>query len=85
MNVLILLHGLGDTNASFEALGKQLSLPETTCLSIQGPKALPFDIGGFHWGDDIILDQASGDMDPDSGFQHSAKVIAEEVIKQTLI
>ncbi|KAI9658712.1 MAG: hypothetical protein M1821_002272 [Bathelium mastoideum] len=84
-NVLILLHGLGDTNASFETLGKQLSLPETTCISIRGPKALPFDLDGFHWGDDIVFDQATGNMDLDTGFQHSTRVITEKVIKDTLI
>ena len=30
-NILILLHGLGDTNAPFTKLGEQLNLPETAC------------------------------------------------------
>jgi predicted esterase len=79
------LHGLGDTNASFERLGKQLALPETTCLSVRGPKGLPFDLGGFHWGDDIIFDQATGGMDLDTGFEGTNSVLAEHIIRQTLI
>ncbi|KAI9706890.1 MAG: hypothetical protein M1820_004669 [Bogoriella megaspora] len=84
-NVLILLHGLGDTHASFETLGKQLALPETTCISIRAPKPLPFDLGGFHWGDDIMFDQASGEMEFDTGFKEASHVIAEEVIQKTLV
>lgn len=36
-NLLVLLHGLGDTSASFLQLGKQLSLPGTCALSLQAP------------------------------------------------
>lgn len=43
VNVLILLHGLGDTNASFTNLGKQLALPETTCISLP-PSAYAFTL-----------------------------------------
>lgn len=48
VNILILLHGLGDTNESFTQLAKQLALPETVCISTQAPSPLPFDLGGFH-------------------------------------
>ncbi|KAI9740481.1 MAG: hypothetical protein M1834_005061 [Cirrosporium novae-zelandiae] len=84
-NVLILLHGLGDTIASFTTLGKQMSLPETACISIQGPTPLPFDLPGFHWGDDIQFDQMSGRMDFDSGFSKSSKMLAHDVIETALI
>jgi predicted esterase len=82
---LILLHGLGDTSASFTTLGQQLSLPETTCVSIQAPKPLPFDLGGFHWGDDIIFDQATGEMDVDTGFKSSTRMVLDEVIRKGLV
>ncbi len=84
-NVLILLHGLGDTHASFTNLARQLSLPETACLSLQAPTPLPFDLGGFHWGDDIIFDQASGNMDFDTGFNKSIRIIKEDVIQKGLV
>ena len=85
VNVLVLLHGLGDTNASFSNLARQLQLPETTCVSLQALTPLPFDLGGFHWGDDIIFDQATGQMDFDTGFEKAIKVIREEIIQKILI
>lgn len=84
-NILILLHGLGDTLSPFTGLGKQLSLPETVCISLQGLAPLPFDIGGFHWGDDITFDQNSGGMDFDTGFEKAVKQIKRDVIEETLI
>ncbi|KAF2816275.1 phospholipase/Carboxylesterase superfamily protein [Mytilinidion resinicola] len=84
-NILLLLHGLGDTNASFTTLGQRLSLPETACISIQAPKPLPFDLGGFHWGDDIVFDQASGEMDVDTGFKSSTRLVLDDVIRKGLV
>jgi predicted esterase len=80
VNVLVLLHGIGDTNAPFTDLGKQLSLPETACLSLQAPTPLPFDLGGFHWGDDIVFDAGGGGIDPDAGFGRATALICTEVI-----
>jgi predicted esterase len=82
---LILLHGLGDTHQSFHNLGQQLNLPETVCISLQGPKSLPFDVKGYHWGDDIIFDQPTGMMDMDAGFKDSVKLLLEDVIRNGLI
>lgn len=84
-NVLILLHGLGDTVPSFNNLGKQLALPETTCISLQAPKPLPFELGGFHWGDDITFDQSSGQMDFDTGFTKAVKIIKQDIIEDGLV
>ena len=85
VNVLILLHGLGDTNASFINLAKQLSLPETACIALRAPTPLPFELGGFHWGDDIIFDQASGQMDFDTGFAKIDRVLGQDIIQDILI
>ena len=84
-NVVILLHGLGDTSVSFTNLGKQLALPETTCISLQAPTPLPFDLGGFHWGDDITFDQATGQMDFDTGFTKAVTLIKQDVIEDGLV
>lgn len=84
-NVLILLHGLGDTNVSFANLGRQLSLPETACVAVQAPNPLPFDLGGFHWGDDLVFDQKTGEMDVDTGFKVSTRIILEDIIKDGLM
>ncbi|KAF2094367.1 phospholipase/Carboxylesteras-like protein [Rhizodiscina lignyota] len=79
-NVLILLHGLGDTHLPFKTLASQLSLPETACISLRAPAPLPFELDGFHWGDDIIFDQSTGAMDSDTGFQKSTRLLVEDVI-----
>ena len=46
---------------------------------------MPFDLGGFHWGDDIVFDEATGDIDPDAGYTKSRDVVFERLIKQTLL
>lgn len=85
VNVLILLHGLGDSKQSFTNLGRQLSLPETVCISLQAPTPLPFEVGGFHWGDDIVFDQAAGQMDIDTGFTKTSRILTQEVIRNVLL
>lgn len=55
-----------------------MNLPETACVAIQGPQNL-LDLGGFHWGDDIIFDSTSGGLDPDSGFKRSTEVLEKVV------
>lgn len=85
LNVLILLHGLGDTHASFTTFAKNLLLPETVCVSIQAPHALPFDLDGFHWGDDILFDQSTGNMDVDAGFARAKTLIGEKAIDKGLV
>ena len=44
-NLLIMLHGLGDSHKPFTALAKQMSLPQTAFLSLRAPHALPLDLG----------------------------------------
>ena len=80
INILLLLHGLGDTKESFKRLGHQLSLPETACISLQAPTPLPFEIGGFHWGDDLVFDQSTGEMDFDTGFKKSTSIIVNDIL-----
>lgn len=81
----MLLHGLGDTHEAFEKLGRQLNFPETACIAVRAPKPLPFDLDGFHWGDDMIFDQTTGEMDVDTGFTESTQVILQKVIRDGLI
>ncbi|KAF1967251.1 alpha/beta-hydrolase [Bimuria novae-zelandiae CBS 107.79] len=84
-NVLILLHGLGDTHEAFTKLGTQLNLPDTACIAVRAPKPLPFGLDGFHWGDDMIFDQHTGEMDMDTGFKEATQVVLDKVIKEGLI
>jgi len=41
-NLLILLHGLGDTHAPFANLGEQLKLPQTATLAIRAPDRISY-------------------------------------------
>ncbi|KAF8153252.1 hypothetical protein B0H34DRAFT_774248 [Crassisporium funariophilum] len=41
-NLLILLHGLGDTHIPFSKLGKSLKLPQTAVLALRAPEQVPF-------------------------------------------
>ncbi|CDS81955.1 uncharacterized protein SPSC_00137 [Sporisorium scitamineum] len=49
-NLLILLHGLGDSDTGFFSLGQNLqrTLPQTAVLTLQAPLAVPF-LDGPHW------------------------------------
>lgn len=54
-----------------------MKLPETVCISLQGPQAL-LDLGGQHWSDDIIFDQRSdggGGIDMDGGFRGTTEIL----------
>lgn len=62
-----------------------MALPETACISLQAPAPLPFELGGFHWGDDMIFDQNTGQMDVDTGFKTSTRLLLETVIRQGLV
>lgn len=85
INVLVFFHGLGDTKHAFAQLAQQLKLPETVCICLQAPSPLPFDLGGFHWGDDITFDQSAETMDYDTGFEKSCRIIRREIIEKVLI
>ncbi|KAE8348555.1 Alpha/Beta hydrolase protein [Aspergillus coremiiformis] len=78
-NILLLLHGLGDTSASFTTFGRALNLPETTILTLQAPTRLPLDLPGFHWGDDIAFDSQTGSLDMDAGFARATRMLVEVV------
>ncbi|PPQ65971.1 hypothetical protein CVT24_011188 [Panaeolus cyanescens] len=41
-NLLIMLHGLGDTHIPFSKLGKTLKLPQTAVLALRAPEQVPF-------------------------------------------
>ncbi|KAI6041531.1 hypothetical protein EDC04DRAFT_1261814 [Pisolithus marmoratus] len=41
-NLLILLHGLGDTHILFTKLGRSLNLPQTAILALRAPEQIPF-------------------------------------------
>lgn len=83
-NVLILLHGLGDTHASFKTFGERLQLPETVCVSLRGTARMPFDFDGAHWGDDIVFND-EGTIDADTGFAKSTTIVLHDLIRKILV
>ncbi|CAG8972774.1 hypothetical protein HYALB_00006866 [Hymenoscyphus albidus] len=84
INILILLHGLGDTKTPFTSLSRSLNLPETACLAIQGLHPIPqiftgSEVPSFHWGDDVLIDEAKGEIEMDSGFEKTREVLGDVV------
>ncbi|KAJ5832043.1 hypothetical protein N7474_000354 [Penicillium riverlandense] len=84
-NILLLLHGLGDTAAGFTSFARALHLPETTIVTVQAPAPLPFDLGGFHWGDDVSFDSSTGALDMDAGFARATALLVDDVVRDTLM
>lgn len=83
-NILLLLHGIGDSAAGFTAFGRALNLPETTVVTMQAPNPLPFDFGGFHWGDDVSFDSRTGALDMDAGLTRSTRKLID-LVRGTLV
>ncbi|EIN14486.1 alpha/beta-hydrolase [Punctularia strigosozonata HHB-11173 SS5] len=49
-NLLVLLHGLGDSHEPFASLGRQLRLPQTAVLALRAPQQIPFlEERAFQW------------------------------------
>jgi hypothetical protein len=48
-NVLLLLHGAGDTAAPYAALARTMALPNTLAVALAGPLPLPETGGGRLW------------------------------------
>lgn len=44
-NLVVFLHGRGDSHVPFARLGVQMALPQTAVLSLRAPLELPFDMG----------------------------------------
>ncbi|KAK2748952.1 hypothetical protein FQN57_007235 [Myotisia sp. PD_48] len=82
-NILLLLHGLGDSLTPFTSFGAALHLPETTCITLQAPTPLPFELPGYHWGDDLVFEADILDSDP--GFTRSTRLIVQDLIRSVLV
>ena len=48
-NLLLLLHGLGDSPAPFSQLARRMALPDTSALALRAPLPLPLGLDGFMW------------------------------------
>ncbi|KAK3299180.1 uncharacterized protein B0H64DRAFT_454909 [Chaetomium fimeti] len=95
-SILLLLHGLGDSEAPFTTFARNLSLPGVLSISIRGTAPLPALLTstnnpnnqqqqGYHWGDDITFSSSSGQLDPDPGFATARRWITERLIGEVLL
>ncbi|KAK4177952.1 Alpha/Beta hydrolase protein [Triangularia setosa] len=90
---LIVLHGLGDNPVSFSNFPQSLNLPSTYALTVRGVSPLPPSLlpepaprdGCFHWGDDLVLDERSGELDRDPGFEKARRVVLEDLIGGVIV
>lgn len=83
INAVLFFHGLGDTSPNFARFANALNLPETVCITLQAPHSLPLPAPhGFHWGDDILVDSNTGDVELDSGFEKVFSLMAN--VSETL-
>ena len=97
--ILILFHGLGDSEASFATFAKNLNLPGVLAISVRGVAPLPPALVGlpdsaaaadgparhFHWGDDLTLSPSTGDLDPDPGFSNAERLVLGKLVRETLV
>ncbi|KAK4228280.1 Alpha/Beta hydrolase protein [Podospora fimiseda] len=91
--ILILFHGLGDSDVNFSAFARNLNLPNVLCITVRGINPVPPAFLGvedgtpsnhFHWGDDIRLDSSTGELDLDPGYTKAARIIKKELIEGIL-
>ncbi|CAB11492.1 Phospholipase [Schizosaccharomyces pombe] len=78
-NVVILMHGLGDSHKSFANMAKNVPLPNTSYISLRGPYRLPLDFenpgGNWMWGEDVHFDQ-NGELQSEADFSKSFTMIS---------
>ncbi|CAI5727334.1 unnamed protein product [Hyaloperonospora brassicae] len=67
-NLLLLLHGRGDSHETFARLGEHMALPQTAVVSLRAPLELPFGLGRS-WVDDL---DETGDVIPPTGHTSGA-------------
>ncbi|TQS34810.1 hypothetical protein Golomagni_04794 [Golovinomyces magnicellulatus] len=84
-SVLLLLHGLGDTEVPFTKLAQSLTLPATVGIAIRAPNLIPplftgLEAPAFHWSDDLIFNEHDLNMDSDGGFSRAISSLEEIVM-----
>lgn len=90
--ILILLHGLGDSEIPFASFARNLNLPGVLAISVRGTSPLPPSLiddsatgPHSHWGDDLTLDSTTGELDPDPGFKRASERLMNELIRGVII
>lgn len=90
--ILLLFHGLGDAHTPFSSFASGMNLPGVLAITIRGVSPLPLGAGGedakdgsWHWGDDVVVDQRSGEVDEDPGFERAKGVVMDKSVKEVLL
>lgn len=79
VNVLLLLHGRGDTPDNYARLAERMRLPNTACISLPGLRPMPYDLPGREWflnHDDEFLVNHDEDEPSSSSTSSSASAAA---------
>ncbi|KAI2470313.1 alpha/beta-hydrolase [Annulohypoxylon bovei var. microspora] len=96
-SILILFHGLGDSEEPFATFAKNINLPGVLAISVRGVSPLPPALLGalvseaagppknFHWGDDLTIAPSTGDLDPDPGYSKAENLVLGKLVRETLI
>ncbi|KAK3377806.1 Alpha/Beta hydrolase protein [Podospora didyma] len=94
-SILLLFHGLGDSDAPFAGFARNLTLPGVLGVSVRGTSPLPPALLGdsestvarhFHWGDDLTLAPGGGgELDPDPGFEKAQRLVLDRLVRETLV
>ncbi|KAL8371763.1 hypothetical protein RB595_001523 [Gaeumannomyces hyphopodioides] len=97
--ILVLLHGLGDSEAPFAGFARAVGLPGVLAVAVRGVSPLPPAMLGlpaddaateptrhFHWGDDLRLDGGGGGgLDPDPGFAAAEDAVLRRLVRGLLV
>lgn len=93
--ILILFHGLGDSETSFASFARNMNLPGVLAITVRGtspvPPAMlgePLDSGPprhFHWGDDLNLATHADGLDADPGFSKASELVVDRLIREVLV
>ncbi|KAM4056064.1 phospholipase/Carboxylesterase [Hirsutella rhossiliensis] len=90
--LLVLLHGLGDSEAPFARFARGVALPGVLAVAVRGTAPLPLldnddddDGGHFHWGDDVRFDAGTGDVDADPGFGRAARAVMDGLVRGVFV
>ncbi|ORY71157.1 Alpha/Beta hydrolase protein [Pseudomassariella vexata] len=96
--ILLIFHGLGDSEVSFTTFAKSIALPGVLAITVRGVSPLPPALLGmtdeeaatsptkhFHWGDDLTLAPDTGELDPDPGFAKAEELVLGRLVRETLI
>lgn len=87
--ILILFHGLGDSHVPFSAFARGMNLPGVLAITVRGTAPLPAGLlpsgEGWHWGDDLLMEERGGELDADPGFEKAMRAVLGELVDGVIV